>query len=549
MELYVLDSLLRRETVIDTFDSVVWTERFNDLGDMTLNLHSTLANRNLFVTGTLLAMNKSKRIIIVETVEDKSNDDGTQVLVVTGSSYEIVLDDRIARDTMQGTTAEPQWVIDGLPADIARQVFQNVCVDGVLDAADILPFYVTGNNYPADTIDEPSDEVEASLDLQSVLSALKNICQTYDLGFRITRNADTSQLFFNIYSGNDRTTGQTALPAIVFAPALDNLLDSSYLTSQLQYKNMAYVYCPDASAKVYDPGIDPATAGLARHVLLVNATDIQYADRTTAGTDGGPAYLVTDDQTTTVKVVDSLTNTTQLQQDSLNKITGMKRLLPQDLVNIATAIAPVFAFTGTQAASVLAAQTVVGITTDQVTALVNLQTLARLTTSDVSSLNTLLSNNTALTSTEVTDITAAANLQNSTIMPSEVILINAAIATSEAYNPTEDAAIAVVLQARGIQELAQYNNITAFDGEIPQTGSYKYDFDYYLGDILEVRNKDGVVNNVRVTEQIMSQDSSGEKSYPTLSSREVITPGVWASWDANQQWDDVSDSEHWADLS
>lgn len=548
MELYVLDELLRRETVIDTFDSVVWTERYNDLGDLTLNIHSTLANRNLLKAGTVLAMNKSKRMMIVKTVQDKKNQDGTQVLVITGSSYEIVLDDRPARDTMAGTTSEPQWVIDGLPADIARQIFKNVCIDGLLDVADILPFYTVGNSYPVDNLPEPVDSVEAALDLQTVLSALKTMCQTYDLGFRITRNADASQIFFNIYSGNDRTSSQMILPAIVFAPVLDNLLDSSYLVSELQYKNMAYVFCPDGSAKVYDPSVDPGLVGLIRKVLLVNATDVKYEDRTIAGVGETPAYIVTDPQIAAVKIASSITNTTQLQQDSLNKIPGMKRLLPQDLVNIATAIAPVFAFTGTQAASILAAQTVVGITTDQVTALVNLGAMSRLTSSDVSALNTLISNNTALTVTEKADIPAAANLQNATMMPSENILINAAIVTSEAYNPTEDAALAVALQARGIQELAKCNNITAFDGEIPQTGSYKYDFDYYLGDILEVRNQDGVVNNVRVTEQIMSQDSSGEKSYPTLSSREVITPGVWDSWDASEHWAEVPDPQHWDDL-
>lgn len=479
MELYVLDSLLRRTAVVDSFESVVWTERFNDVGDITLNIHSTLGNRNLLVADTLLAMNRSNRVMKIDTVEDKTNQDGSQLLVVTGSSMENLLDDRPARDSLSaGTTAEPKWVITGLPADIARQIFQNVMVDGVLDPYDVMPFYVVGNLYPADTIAEPDDEVTASLDPQTVLAALKTVCQTYDIGFRITRNADNSQLFFNIYSGNDRTTGQTIFPAVVFAPALDNLLDSSYLTSTKQYKNMAYVLCPDAALKVYSSGIDPTTSGFSRHVLLVNATDITYPDRTTAGSGGVPAYTVTDDQAEAIKVAQSLTTTTQLQSDSLAKITKMQRILDQDLVNI----------------------------------------------------NAVLTlSGTTLTSTQISTITTARD-------------------ANIAYNPTEDAAINALLTARGLQELQKYNNITAFDGEIPQVGSYKYDFDYYLGDIVEVRNQDGVVNNVRVTEQIFSQDASGEKSYPTLSSRLVITPGVWAAWDANQQWADVDDAEHWADL-
>ncbi len=63
-----------------------------------------------------------------------------------------------------------------------------------------------------------------------------------------------------------------------------------------------------------------------------------------------------------------------------------------------------------------------------------------------------------------------------------------------------------------------------------------------------MRNIDGIVNQVRVTEQIFSQDATGEKAYPTLASRLVITPGVWGAWDANEDWADVDDAEHWDDL-
>jgi hypothetical protein len=479
MELYVLDSLLRRTAVIDSFESLVWTERFNDLGDMTLNIHSTRANRNLLPVGTLIAMNRSNRVMKVDTSEDKTQQDGSRLLVVTGSSLEIVLDDRVARDNLTaGTTDEPKWVITGLPADTARLVFKNIMVDGILDSADVLPFYADGNLYPADTIPEPDQSVDIPLDPGSVLDAERTICQTYDLGFRLCRNADHSQLFFNVYSGNDRTTRQDVFPAVIFAPNLDNLLDSSYLISNKQYKNVAYVLCPDGAAKVYDTGIDPTVTGFQRRVLLVNASDVKFPDRTTAGDSGNPAYTVTDDQAAAVKAAQTLSTTTQLQSASLTKITGMKRLLDQDVVNINA----VLTLTGT-----------------------------------------------TLTSDQIADITAARD-------------------TSLAYNPTEDAALNALLTARGFQELQKNNNITAFDGEIPQTGSYKYNFDYFLGDIVEIHNDDGIVNNVRVTEQIFSQDSSGEKSYPTLSSRLVITPGVWAAWDANQQWADVPDTEHWADL-
>jgi hypothetical protein len=546
MELYVLDSLLRRSVVIDAFDSCVWTERYNDVGDLTLDIHSTLGNRNLLTAGTLLAMNRSKRVMKIDTVENKSNSDGTKVLTLTGSSVEAVLDERTARDTMaSGTTLNPTWVIQGVPAAIAREIFQKVMVDAVLDPADAMPYYAVGNLYPEDTIPEPEDEVEVSIGISTVLQALRSVCQTYDLGFRITRNGDSGQLFFNVYSGNDRTSGQTEFPPVVFAPALDNLQNTSYLTSNKQYKSVAYVFCPDGTAKVYAVGVDPEASGFSRRVLSVNATDIKYPAR--ADIDPAP-YTVTEEEATAVAIVKGLPSTTELQGNSLQKIPNMHRILPQDEVNILAAMSDVFALTGTQASSITSAQSKAGVTQDQKNALISLGALTRLTSADVSSLNMLLSNNTALTSTEKTDITDAANNQAVMVTPGEVSLIEAAIATSHTYDDEESDILQALLTARGVQELAKNNNITAFDGEIPEFSTYRYDVDYYLGDIIEVRNEDGVVNNVRVTEQIFSQDASGEKSYPTLSSRLVITPGVWAAWDSNQDWADVPDTEHWEDL-
>lgn len=466
MELYVLDGLLRRTTVVDSFDSVIWTERYNDVGDMTLNIHSSQANRNLLTTGTLLAMNLSSRVMMIETVEDKSDSSGNKTLILTGSSIEIILEDRVARDSVStGETIEPKWVITGLPADIARQIFQSVMVNGILDAFDILPFYAPGNLYPADTLPEPSTVATVSLPLGTVLSSLKLICKTYDLGFRIVRNLDNSQLLFNVYSGNDRTTGQSALPAVVFAANLDNLINSTYLTSIKLYKNVAYVFCPDAATKAYSDSIDPTTSGFGRRILMVEAQDIKYPIRT---------YTVTSDQQSAIRAAMSLATSLQPAQDALNRLVQKVRLLAGD-ANIII-----------QSAAYLSA--------------------------------------------------------------SQSAYVSNAISTSQAYEAGEYAALLQVLEARGIQELAKHNSITAFDGEIPKTGSYVYEVDYRLGDITEIRNQDGVVTNVRVTEQIFSQDRNGEKSYPTLSSRLVITPGVWFSWDANQHWIDVVDTQHWGDL-
>jgi hypothetical protein len=387
MEVYILDSLLRRSALVDRYQSLIWTERFSAYGDFELVLQSTKQNRGLFKTGTRIATNNSHRVMTVETVEDGTDSEGRDLLIVKGRSLEQILEDRVAKDTMADLTEDPRWVITDPPADVARKIFHDICVLGTLDLDDIIPFVIEGSLLPESTIAEPLDPITVELDPKSVYDAIKDICDVWGLGFRMLRNYDTSELYFDVYSGSDRTTGQTELDPVVFAPGLDNLQNTKSLTSIADYKNVAYVFSPAGSAIVFPLDVDPEVEGFERRVLVVNASDIT------------------------------------------------------------------------------------------------------------------------------------------------------------AENPDVEAA----LQQRGLEELSKHRTFQAFDGEIQQSSQYKYGTHYQLGDLVEMRNSDGATNQMRVTEQIFVSDAEGERSYPTLTIALFINAGSWLSWPYNQVWEDLGETEYWAD--
>lgn len=275
MEVYILDSLLRRNEVVDKFQSLIWTERFNKWGDFELKLHSTLDNRNRFPAGTRLIHNDSLRVMEVQTVEDATDDDGRAIIKVAGRSLEHILENRLARGTLGDLTATPKWSITGLPAAIARQIFHDICVTGILDPGDIIPGVVEDSLYPVDTIAEPADSITFEMDPITVYSALSQLCEMYDMGFRLVRDSATLQLYFDVYMGSDRTTKQNTLPAVVFSSGMDNLQNTTEFTSIADYKNVAYVLSPVGSQVVYGTDVDPETEGFERRVLVVKADDIK----------------------------------------------------------------------------------------------------------------------------------------------------------------------------------------------------------------------------------------------------------------------------------
>jgi hypothetical protein len=287
MELYTLDPLLRREYVVEEYESLIWTERFQQYGDFQIDIASSYKARSLLKPDTYLALNKSNYVMRIESVEDDVSDDGQKMLVVKGRSLEALLYDRVAylinaatqtstTDPVTGdvTTTDVKWTITDKPADVCRKIFHDICVTGTLDLNDVIPFINEGTFMPADTIVEPTDPITVEIQPTTVYEAIEQIAKVWNLGFRMLRQYDMSKLWFDIYVGSDRTTAQTVLPAVVFAPEMDNLLNTKELKSVEGAKNVAYVYSPAGFQMVVADGVDPDVDGFERRILTVDASDI-----------------------------------------------------------------------------------------------------------------------------------------------------------------------------------------------------------------------------------------------------------------------------------
>lgn len=383
MELYTLDSLLRRQEVIDKFESLIWTERYSAFGDFTVEVESTNATKSLLTARTRLALDTSFRVMTCETVTDSGG-----LLKVEGRSLEAMLLDRIVKETLSNTTVEPKWVLTGTPGAIVRKLFNDICVLGTLSEYDVIPFITSGTVFPADNIDEPASIITVEIPLKTLYDAIKELCDIYDLGFRLCRWYDTSHLYFDVYTGRDHTTQQTILPPVIISPELDNMRDTTELTQVGDEKNVAYVFSPAGFEVVY-AGLTPSDVeGFERRVLVVEASDIK-----------------------------------------------------------------------------------------------------------------------------------------------------------EDTDPIEASAAMV---QKGQEELLKYRSMYAFDGEIDPSFASVYGVDYDLGDLITMQSSNGVVNSMKVTEQIFVSDLEGERSYPTLSTRSFITPGSWLGWQYNQVWEDLGSTDYWS---
>lgn len=387
MDIYILDDQLRRSEVVDDHESFIWSERFAAYGDFELVVRSTRNMRNLFQPGQPIGINQSHRFQFVETVEDTLNDNGEKALKIKGRSAEAMLTQRVtSRLRISAGTAQENYKRTGAPADLIREIFDTFCRTNTYQPGDNIPFITAGTFLPTGAIMEPLDPVTIDWPVGTVYDFIKKLADIYSLGFRLVKKYDESEVYFDVVTGSNRTSGQALLPPVIFAAELDNLSNTTELTTIADNYNVAYVFAKNGSRKVFAGDADDSTAGFDRKVLLVDALDIETA----AGTD-----------------------------------------------------------------------------------------------------------------------------------------------------------LETELDQRGREQLSLHRTVFAFDGVIPEFGSYKYGVDYNLGDVVEKRNSDGLSTNMRVTEQIFVSDNEGDRSYPTLAVNLVVTPGSWLSWGSTTFWQDASGT--WAE--
>ena len=68
----------------------------------------------------------------------------------------------------------------------------------------------------------------------------------------------------------------------------------------------------------------------------------------------------------------------------------------------------------------------------------------------------------------------------------------------------------------GLNELYGLSKVEALDGELDGFGQFKYGKDFFLGDVVQVENEYGIDKKCRVSEFVISVDSSGMSYVPTF---------------------------------
>lgn len=284
---YLLNTDLTKVELIETYESMIWTDRYWEAGDFELylpanedsmSLYTKAANEGWYILkdGDDLPATQKSVMLITNVTSETSAESGNH-LSITGKSLKSILGRRVIFENAQlagNVQEELRRIVDENAISpkngertIPNLMLGDICYD-YRAVHDLTPssnpkemglyvrsgikFFETNDTSPIGDkvyyrqIDAVSDYVNYDATGLQLDAALTNVCKIYKLGWDVVFDMTNNTFKFIITKGVDRTTNQTIAaaernPYVIFSDEYENLLTTKYTLNNNNYRNICYV--------------------------------------------------------------------------------------------------------------------------------------------------------------------------------------------------------------------------------------------------------------------------------------------------------------------
>jgi len=260
MEMYVLNTNFEKIAIIDAYESLLWTDRYNKPGEF--EIYTPVADFALQypVADNYLQIKESEHTMIIEDITIESNVETGNHIKIVGRSLESILDRRIVWNQTD--------ITGNLQNGIKRLITENIINPSIVDRA-ISNFIFEDSTDPAIT----GLTMEAQYTGDNLLDIVEKLCEINEIGYKIILN-DDNQFVFSLYKGIDRSYRQETLPFVVFKPSFENIINSNYSDFRSPAKTITLVAGEgEGSSRV--TRVVGTGSGLTRKEIYTDARDIQ----------------------------------------------------------------------------------------------------------------------------------------------------------------------------------------------------------------------------------------------------------------------------------
>lgn len=263
MDLFVLNRDLDVISIVDSYKSLIWIDRYQEYGDFELYLAADPSILNSLKMDNYLWIQTSKHSMIIEGIQIESSAEDGDHVIITGRSLESILDRRVV------------WGLKNINGNLQEGI-QTILNENVISPSK--PERKI-DNFIFETSDDPAI-TELTIDAQytgdNIYELLNRICVERGIGFQVTLN-DNKQFVFKLYAGIDRSYDQFDNPYVIFSPDFDNIIDSNYSENKSGLKNVTLVGGEGEGTERRYTAVGN-TSGLDRREIFTDARDVSSDD-------------------------------------------------------------------------------------------------------------------------------------------------------------------------------------------------------------------------------------------------------------------------------
>lgn len=300
IDIKVINDNYELEGVIDTYESFIWTDRFDSYGDFELYTPFNNYILNICRQNYYLAIDESPHNMIIEDIMVQTDSENGNHLVIKGRSLESILDRRIVWHQTTISASTDHTLLTGIT---------QLLTDAFIKPKQEVPERKVDNFYikkpELNFLIEEFEIEKTQFTGDSLDSIVMDICDSFEIGYRILfgyqikklyneievwdatnnnwavkSNIDDFDMFFELYLGYDRSYDQpegSDLPYVVFSPNFDNIINTNYLDSISGMKNVTLVL-GEGDGTTRKRLIVGKESGLQRRELYTDARDLQKRD-------------------------------------------------------------------------------------------------------------------------------------------------------------------------------------------------------------------------------------------------------------------------------
>ncbi len=248
-ELYLLDEELNKKHIIDTYSSIIWTPRYNNLGDCELVIQASQDNFKKIKECRYISRDDDEMVCEIKKIEIQTDEENGDQIIVTGTDIKDILNKRIVMN---------QTNFNGLVEDYIRTLITDAFINPKDPNRKISNFVLADKQGFTETIRE-------QVTYDYIGDKVQELCQQFGWGYKVT--VKNGNFVFSLYKGKDKSQ------YITFSQNYDNISTTDYQEDNGNIKNVALIAGEGE-------GVDRKTTtigseeGINRNELYVDARDV-----------------------------------------------------------------------------------------------------------------------------------------------------------------------------------------------------------------------------------------------------------------------------------